>query len=373
VFVHFSDVEGEARILIENELVQFRISQTQKGLRARTVSRITDRLTGVVLRFEKGFGYIRSHRSKQLYFVHYTDLIGNGFRRLEPDYEVEFSPFESERGLQAKEVVITDSRPKLERFARLEDASGLLAALAQLAQPEPWAWKDSQPGNFPILDNYLHYTFRRIQEEDKVVFASASDGKRYASFNTGLVSEREEEIFALFEPYRRRVHPASYVSPPAWSLRGFVTESDYRMASFAQRPELACYYQDPGDLVYDPSRRLVADYEHLVGDREERFPELLRHWGPSTLTQRLRQAIELTERRVRRNFRLAVPQYYEGSIQLLLPLCMEQPDHADLALVVAREQELYRVQTAIPLNWAYQNARLLGPPGADWLRLRQEI
>lgn len=61
--------------------------------------------------------------------------------------------------------------------------------LAHLAKKEDWNFQRADfksqyaPQEFPILENYLNYTFLRLQEEHKIVY-SEDDSK--ACFNTGL-------------------------------------------------------------------------------------------------------------------------------------------------------------------------------------------
>ncbi|MCB0835663.1 MAG: DUF3825 domain-containing protein [Bacteroidetes bacterium] len=368
VFVHFSDVIGEAKILVENELVEFSVKETKKGPKACQVSRITDRLKGTIKNFNKGYGFVEEYESGTKYFLHHSDVQGNGFKRIESEFEVEFSPFESEKGLQAKEVVIIDTRFPLEKFANLGKLQQHLESLAQLAQPENWDYISQQTGSYPVLRNYLRQTFKRLEEEDKIEYTTSPDGKEYACFNTGLVTEKQEDIFAYFVRSRRKNSPGSYIKFPKWTLRKFERESYRVMSYFSQQPQIANYISDPTHLVYDSSKRLIPDYEHIIDDREKRFPEEFRQWGKQELIARLRNAISLAEKRVMRNYKTAIPQYYEGNIQLLLPLCLEIPSRIDMALVVAKEHEIYRANTVIPLDWAYQNARLLAPHDRGWLR-----
>lgn len=82
----------------------------------------------------------------------------------------------------------------------------------------------------------------------------------------------------------------------------------------------------------------------------------------------LRGAIENARERVRRNYKAAVPQYYQGRVQLLLPLCLAAPGSADLALVVERLEGFYRGSTCLTLDMAYNNARQLARPDRDWLQ-----
>ncbi len=51
----------------------------------------------------KGFGFIRRDDGSEL-FVHYTNIVGTGFRTLKEDDKVEFEVSEGPKGLQAINV-----------------------------------------------------------------------------------------------------------------------------------------------------------------------------------------------------------------------------------------------------------------------------
>jgi CspA family cold shock protein len=61
--------------------------------------------TGTVKWFNeaKGFGFIRREDGDEL-FVHYTNIVGTGFRTLKEDDQVEFEVSESPKGLQTINV-----------------------------------------------------------------------------------------------------------------------------------------------------------------------------------------------------------------------------------------------------------------------------
>lgn len=63
-------------------------------------------MTGKVKWFnsEKGFGFINRGEGSDI-FVHYSQIIEEGYRSLEEGQEVKFDLTETERGLQAKNVV----------------------------------------------------------------------------------------------------------------------------------------------------------------------------------------------------------------------------------------------------------------------------
>ena len=68
------------------------------------------------------------------------------------------------------------------------------------------------------------------------------------------------------------------------------------------------------------------------------------------------------------NYRVAVPTYYPKSkkVSLLFPLSLCDEDKVDLALVVEKTKN-YVGHTILPLDWAYNNARLISRLDSDWL------
>ncbi|MCI4668472.1 MAG: DUF3825 domain-containing protein [Bacteroidia bacterium] len=369
IFVHYSDVRGDAKILLENELVEFGLKETSKGPKALGVNRFGERLCGVIVHYEKGFGYIKEKEKGKLFFLHHNDVMGRGFKRIQKGFQVEFSPFSSDLGDQAKEIVITDTRPSIERFAKLTQWQQQVSRLSQMAQFEYWSWPgESTSGReCPILENYLYHTFARLEEENKILFTQDENRKRLAVLHTGLVSDKDEEIFAFFKGIKVISRNQGYLKKPKWELLGFEKESHRLMSYYPRKPQIASYSSNPSEFIYDPAKRLVVDYDHILEDHLERFPNELLELPKAEMAIRLRQAVGKAVFNVRRNYRMAIPQYYDGRIQLLLPLQLTSSRQVNLALVVAQEHEIYRANTVIPLSWAYQNARLLAPLNQNWL------
>ena len=153
---------------------------------------------------------------------------------------------------------------------------------------------------------------------------------------------------------------------PPWVLDRFAKESDRALTFFAQRPDIANYFSDPSELLYDTRIELVVDVDHVIGDNKGRFPSEFQG-NDFALRSALDGAISSAKRRVRRNYKTAIPQFYRGSLQLLLPLCLVRLERADLGLVVARENQVYRASTVLTLDMAYNNARLVARPDTEWL------
>lgn len=51
----------------------------------------------------KGYGFLTDDNNNEL-FIHYSDIVGEGFKTLVEDQEVEFDMYEGKHGLQAKNV-----------------------------------------------------------------------------------------------------------------------------------------------------------------------------------------------------------------------------------------------------------------------------
>ena len=53
----------------------------------------------------KGFGFLRKEGEEKDIFVHYSVIQGDGYKRLNPDEEVEFDIVQGEKGPRAENVV----------------------------------------------------------------------------------------------------------------------------------------------------------------------------------------------------------------------------------------------------------------------------
>ncbi len=301
------------------------------------------------------------------------------------------------------EVQLDPISERLIDWAYLRHIPTALNDLAALALPERWEFKDTaaDPDRpMPILYSYLIHTFGRLVLEKKICISSSGN---FAAFNTGLVDRRYEPIYALF---RRQDDPRS-----PWQLVDFCTAGE-RMAGqnlvryFNPLPPQAHYFNEPADLLYDVRQgEPEISWRHVVIERIDRYPQefieehwpsripardtssmtkdersdYVRAWGVAIeedarlyrrIMNRVRDAVDLCIKRVSWNFKTAVPQYYPPvkKLQLLLPLCLVDDDAVDLALAVERTvSKNYLAYTVLPLNWAYNNARLICRPDSDWL------
>ncbi|HEV2383161.1 MAG TPA: DUF3825 domain-containing protein, partial [Terriglobia bacterium] len=273
------------------------------------------------------------------------------------------------------------------------DYSSILEYLAKLTLEERWHFgtMPDPRAPYPILDNYFTYTFGKLRRENKVFEKTASVGG-WAAFNTGLVDRLYDPIYALFEKNDRpglqpwRFH--DFCVPGKRASGRKLTEV------FDPLPEPAKYFSSSFDMLFDTSKDIHVDYEHVIldGVARDRFPaQFLREHVPEgfewedmsgltredrqTLLTTMSQAIEdearcmraikrrledaklLAEKRIRWNFKTAIPQYHPrfDVMSLLLPLALINDEIVDIALVVTRNPSgSYQGRTILPLDLAYQ-------------------
>lgn len=248
-----------------------------------------------------------------------------------------------------------------------------LELLAKMAQPEKWTYrKIKEKDPYRILRNYIQYTYDRLKEEGKII--ATQDGTMQC-MNTGLLTVYDQEIIALFSKNTME-------GKQPWYLDGFFKESDkYFTSHFSSIPQMADYYSNPKDLIYDKNLELRLRKEHIIDDNLERFMDA-GYTNKELINVLLDNAKAVLEKKLQRNFKLALPFYYhntetgERKIQLLAPLYFPGAP-VRLALVLnkikANTHEYYEGVTVLPVEWAYMNSRLIVRPDEEWARIVDEI
>jgi hypothetical protein len=148
-------------------------------------------------------------------------------------------------------------------FAFISDMDDRLDALVDLSEKEEWDYQNTETvKNHPILYNYLHYTYAKLAEEEKIELSA--DGSNTA-FNTGLVTPNQEPIFALFDRN-------SIPDRQPWFLKKWCRKGEHDLVRFQSLPEMAHYFSNPVSLVFDTTKDLRANVEHIIADNKNRFP-----------------------------------------------------------------------------------------------------
>ncbi len=245
-------------------------------------------------------------------------------------------------------------------FAFMPKFKENIKELAELAEEEDWSYKNSpSDSNYPILENYIRHTYKRIAEEKKVALSKNED---MICFDTGLITRKQAEPIYILFTVNKLTEIKCY-----WHFHKFARKGEADMRYFARLPEMAYYFDTPSKLVFDAKKELVVNIEHIIEDNKDRFPEPYASMPDYNLQNYLKGCIDNSIERVKRNYKIAVPQYYRNGIQLLIPLCITNPRKADLAIVVEDYGTMYRASTCLTLDMAINNARLLANPDRNWL------
>jgi len=277
-------------------------------------------------------------------------------------------------------------------FAIVADWEARLADLAAMAEPERWENLHlSSKQKFPILGKYIDYTFKRSFEQQKIVL-----GDGICCFNTGLLTRGHEEIFGVFVLSEKfNSSKSESIANKKWYLKSWARSGDRVLTDFMEFPTLAEYWSDASHLIFDPKLQVQLNLDHIIRDNLNRFPESLGGRVDSTgkptdldddaedlddtggsqeemdipLATRnaLEGAMKHSVRLAQRSYRVAVPQFYRGKIQLLLPIYLRNSEQPDLALTLERHGGWYRAATVLYMDWAYSHARLLARPNSEWL------
>lgn len=359
-------------------------------------------------------GTIRFYEGKMIFPCRYTKADGSPVEITLKPSAYEGKPwflYYIDTAVRDKDSGTISPGKQLENFAFLGSWSSFLTELAEKAVDEEWDFQNSTKKSYQILIQYIKYTFCRLVRENKVCISG--DGK-FAAFNTGLVDKRFDDIYACFEPN-------DSASETKWKFTGFCTAASGGLGKllvnyFNPLPQPPCYFRRSEDLLFDLNKHLHTDFEHIIIDNIRRLPlqflydqffdnneakELVERIRCTSdrfavkalyeelksviennsrlfvrIQNRIKDSIELARKRVRWNYKTAIPSYFpkRDSMSLMLPLCLTDEDKPDVALVVELTQSgNYQGQTILTIPQAYIDARLMCRLTSDWLSPQQIV
>lgn len=246
----------------------------------------------------------------------------------------------------------------------LPDYPKHIETLVSLARPERWDYlHDKQDVKHKVLVNYISHTFKRLTD----LHASDPKGNHLfmddscCCFNTGLFTLNFESIYALLVKNDLKFKAK-------WKFFGFYKASSRELRNISPLPERASYFDCVENLIYDTKYELRVNIDHILDDERNRLriPEQYKN-VPNLAMLFKGAALEYAKVRIMENYKAAVPQYFNGKIQFLIPISLGSPSIVDLSLAVGLEGNIYTGHTCLTLDMAYNNARLIAKPESDWL------
>lgn len=267
-----------------------------------------------------------------------------------------------------------DEHPPLRTFAYIGTREQFLKKihyLAQLAEEENWSYDDpahldSLSQKYGVLYQYIQHTFAKAKEDNLVVTT-----ENYAIFNTGLFSRiGQKEIYMLFSKNKFVQvldEKGQNKQIPEWFFNSFFISSAHEIPTElrAVLPPYINYFSGNEVLMYfDPTLPIDGNIEHIVEDNFDRLPFQLQSLDVTIINQIIESGKDSMLKRVKRNNRLVVPQYYNKKIMYLAPLKF---GNEYIPLAIEKHDKTYRINTILTQGMAYCNARLITKPESNWL------
>ena len=262
-------------------------------------------------------------------------------------------------------------------FANKNAYEKFLEDIASNAVAEPWSFSNRPSAcKYPILKSYLENIFGKLRKEtqagatNKIV--QSADG-HYILFNTNLPDTFGRDILIMAE-VRKKVNGEEYFENPSMFTKG-VSEMRRLGFSVENTPQPATFFEDVNEVIFQSSWTIDSSFEHLdhiIQDNRARFPKEYQEKDPIRVAGDLEQGINMAVRMAKRNFKYIAPMYrpQKDCIQMLMPIYLSGSyrEAPDFALVLTPDNGIYIPETILPIDGAYQNARLIAMPDEAWLR-----
>jgi Domain of unknown function (DUF3825) len=264
-------------------------------------------------------------------------------------------------------------------FENWQDGLQFLEDLKTKCIPEKWSYRSHQSGiPHPILKSYIENTFEKLKVENGGSKILRSDDKKFAVFNTGLLDRFFHEIYIIvhvLEDGGEICYRNAYILNSIKDLtRLEFTVEGKKIVKQDYLPEPAIFFTNINDVIFQPDIEIDRNYDkftHIIDERRERFPEKYQESDTTELARKLDSSINDAIAIAKRNYKLVIPMYrpQAAKIQLLMPIYLSGSFNSipDFALVLDLEDGIYTPETILPLDAAYQNARLITKPDELWL------
>jgi len=374
------------------ELQNLLIGTTQTATQAVVDKAIDEQSEKKIMRFLNKFGFPNDRDfdvlddSNATYIVFNTtyktkegvDILG-WFYRLRLDQHYTGVSFGTEKDLKSEIKDNTSFKMGDIYFENWRDGYTFLEDLADNTIPEKWIYNYHKSGiPHPILKAYIENIFEKLKKEPGKILVN--DDEKYVVFNSNLLDKYFHEIYIIAEVVKDETD-LSYKNPFRLKSLTDLIRLNFKIngkqiKNLDQLPEKPTFFKDINEVIFQTDwtiDRSFEKFEHIIEERKERFPSEYHIKKNDELARALDNAINYAVAIAQRNYKFIVPHYrpQDDKIQLLMPIYLsgsftEKPDFA-LVLDPDTNHQIYTPQTILPLDAAYQNARLIAKPDEYWL------
>lgn len=253
-------------------------------------------------------------------------------------------------------------------FCYFYDFQSSLRELAQLAMPESWAFLHSKALAYSSETAILERYIRNIYRHQAITYNVADDPRvrescfvfsgPWACFHTGLMTQHFQPIYALMELNHRKD------TRLAWIFKGFFSAGSPRLRHLSILPKKPMFQRYE---AFYPEWEIRINFSHILQDSNNinRLPESIRMLNNLPLL--LQASVLYGSSLAMIDPTVIVPQLYCQQIQYLMPICLTDVQHCDLAMTLMPCDGFYLGTTYLTLEMAYINARMLSRPSTFWL------
>ncbi|MBQ6007082.1 MAG: DUF3825 domain-containing protein [Kiritimatiellae bacterium] len=268
--------------------------------------------------------------------------------------------------------------------------------LAQLSDQEDWSYKKERYG---MLSYYLESVYEHLSQEaaEEIVFVTPKADKNAMVFCTGLVtpdSDGAHYIYAycsspnedgVYQSVEWLTHSGSHEKGLSINPK-LVFENDRVNHGLPYPPH---WVSEPERLLFDyrygsiHENHIGFSYFHIWENLRDRLPrsvkiqfnEKFASYDECEFKKYLHAAWRRTRKILQKSFKVAIPTYYRGKIQLLVPLYLDDkdPQSASVALVVTLNERMamggphYFCPTCLSLDMARMDSRVITRIDDTWL------
>lgn len=298
--------------------------------------------------------YMKVSRKKEAEKIPYS-ISGN-----QKDKSDNKSKIQIVRKKEDKKISLENNNKDIENFAHFTGyLSGVLDDLSAKADKEKWGTENG------ILKSYIKEYFKVIFLDKEKYFTITDDGK-YLCFNTGLLTPFCSDIYAIFS---KNISDKKNKYYKEWYFKEWATSSKAeKIFAHLPLPPYHNFLQSKEDVIFNSNYEITYNVEHILEENKDRFPESFRDIDEFSKVSQLSGTLDLTKRKISRDHRIAVPQYYNNELGFFLPMYFPN-EEKPIALAVAKKNNKYHVNTCLTLDMAYKNARVVGKVESSWLKL----
>lgn len=256
----------------------------------------------------------------------------------------------------------------LKRFSTLGSTEAFdkkLLYLTRIAEEENWYYEKEHEEVFSVIFYYIVHTFDRVFKQGKI---NVNDDETTCVFNTGLMSSQGDEILGVFNKSYNYDH--TNPSSNYWHFSTFYLENERKFLNLSlEKPDIATYFEDFNELYFDPNIEISLNFDHFYDDNYHRLPTELKTLDKDTARIVFNGFLGHTIKKIKRNNRIPVPQFYREKIMFLIPVKV----FGTRTVVIAVEKlgDRYVANTVLTMNMAYNCARLINKPESNWLLISE--